>query len=156
MAEIVIGLEEVINQIDGVQERAANWQPIALDLALLTQADVDQRYQSSPPVRSGGTVYGGVTWPALTEAYLAANPRREGGKIGLDTGRSRQSFTANQQGNIFKTRPQEFVFGSNLPEVRGFHTGRGNKAKARPLLFVHQGLVDSLQKRLTDWIINAK
>ena len=152
----VIGDDDAIREIGAISDRASDWRPISLDLGLIIQADVDERYQSAPGVRSGGQVYGGQVWPQLSDAYLAANPRREGGIIGLDTGRSRQSFTANAAGNIFETGPQEVAFGSSLPEVRGFHTGKGDPSKARPLIFAHDELVETFSARLQEWIVEGK
>ena len=110
---------------------------LATDLYLIAQADVDERFRTAPPVRSGGVVYGGVTWPALTTAYLAANPRREGGQILRDEGELMNSIQEGDSDNIAETSPNTVIFGSALPKARGL-------SKDRPMLFIHKELADNV------------
>jgi hypothetical protein len=61
------------------------------------EADVDERFNSAPSTTSGGPVYGGATWVALSESTLKGNPRRRSGKLLRDTGELLQSFTSSGQ-----------------------------------------------------------
>ena len=110
---------------------------LATDIALLTQADVDERFRSAPNVRSGGVVYGGVMWPALTEPYLKANPRREGGQQLRDEGELLNSFQVGSSDNITESSPNTVVIGSALPKARGLQ-------EKRPMLFVHDEFADTI------------
>ena len=104
-------------------------------------ADVDERFNSSPRVRSGGVVYGGVTWPALSDRYLAANPRREGGQILRDTGELLNSFTG--EGAIYNVGKNEIEFGTALPKARGLQ-------RKRPMLFIHGELLEVIESVLVE------
>lgn len=107
----------------------------AEDIYLAAQADVDERFRSAPPVRSGGVVFGGVNWPALSEPYLKANPRREGGQILRDEGELLNSFQIGSSVNVAEAQPNKVIFGSALPKARGLQ-------KDRPMLFVSEELAD--------------
>jgi hypothetical protein len=52
------GLEEAIASLV-LLEDPIDMTELANTLALLTQADVDERFNSSPGVRTGGAVFGG-------------------------------------------------------------------------------------------------
>lgn len=110
---------------------------LATDLALVVQADVDERFASSPPVRSDGVVYGGETWPALSDRYLAANPRREGGQQLRDKGELLNSFQVGNSFNISEATPDTITVGSALPKARGLQ-------EKRPMLFIHDELADTV------------
>jgi hypothetical protein len=101
------------------------------------QSDVDERFDTAPATTSGGTVYGGETWPALTPGYLKANPRRQNGKLLNDTGELLQSFTIGGKANIFKSTKDAIEFGSGLAKAAGLQ----NK---RPMLFEHQELTEQV------------
>jgi hypothetical protein len=135
MIEIDVGnLARAITTIDGITDRAQNLQPVARNVGLVCQADVDERFNSSPGVRQSGTVYGGATWERLSEAYLKANPRRESGKQLRDTGELAQSFLVAKRGNVLKSDRASITFGSALPKAR-------YNQRKRPILFVHPELV---------------
>lgn len=135
MIEIDVGqLAQTIGTLDGIEERASNLAPLAPTIGLICQADVDERFNTSPNVRSGGTVYGGVRWERLSEAYLKARPIREGGKILRDTGELAQSFLVAKKGNVLKGSRSAITFGSALPKAR-------YNQRSRPMLFVHPQLV---------------
>jgi hypothetical protein len=142
MIEIDVGnLAKSIETIAGIEQRAANLQPIAPTIGLICQADVDERFNSSPGVRQSGTVYGGAQWERLSEAYLKGNPRREGGKQLRDTGELAQSFLVGRKGNIIKGDRASITFGSALPKARY------NQRKRR-MLFVHPELVRQVARAI--------
>ena len=114
-----------------------DFRDFAQDLYLVVQADVDERFSNSPGVRAGGVVYGGVYWPALSEPYLQANPRREGGQILRDEGELLNSFQLGGAGNIAEATGDSLIFGSALPKARGLQ-------EDRPMIFVHEELGDAV------------
>ncbi|MEO0538779.1 MAG: hypothetical protein AAF215_33590 [Cyanobacteria bacterium P01_A01_bin.123] len=132
------GLTEAIALIDSAtkisdfRERKAAIQQILV-------ADVDERFNSAPRVRAGGVVYGGVNWPALTDPYLKANPRREGGQVLRDTGELQQSFTGD--GQIYNVGKNEIEFGTALPKARGLQ-------RKRPMIFIHDELLEEVEATL--------
>ena len=134
-------LAATVGTLDGIYDRANNLAPVAPTIGLVCQADVDQRFNSSPSVRSGGTVYGGVQWERLSEAYLKANPKREGGVILRDTGELAQSFLVSKRGNILKGDRQTITFGSALPKAR-------YNQRKRPMLFTHAKLVEQVARAI--------
>lgn len=119
---------------------------ISEGIGALVVADVDRRFDSAPRAESGGQVYGGVTWPALSQVYLARNPIRAGGQILRDTGELQQSITGS--GKVFKTGNNEVVIGTALPKARGLHFGmfwgRLIPRLARPILFIWDGFADQV------------
>jgi hypothetical protein len=129
------GLEEAIASLV-LLEDPIDMTELANTLALLTQADVDERFNSSPGVRTGGAVFGGVTWEPLTDRYLEANPRREGGQLLRDTGELLNSFQVGDAFNVLESDASSVTFGSALPKARGL-------SEKRPMLFVHDQLADS-------------
>jgi hypothetical protein len=147
MIEIDVGnLARAITTIDGITDRAQNLQPVARNVGLVCQADVDERFNSSPGVRQSGTVYGGATWERLSEAYLKGNPRRENGKQLRDTGELAQSFLAGNRGRDGKTG--RFTKGGTIlrADKTSITFGSSNKKaiynqRKRPMLFVHPELV---------------
>lgn len=142
MIEIDVGqLAKTIGTLEGIERRASNLAPVARSVGLVCQADVDRRFDSSPNVRSGGTVYGGVTWAPLSEAHLRSNPRREGGQILRDTGELAQSFLVAKKGNVLKGDRASITFGSALPKAR-------YNQRKRPMLFVHPALVRQVAKAI--------
>lgn len=130
----VTGLKGAINDIQGVGDRISNVGPVARDIMLAVQADVDQRFDDAPKVESDGIVWGGVTWPHLSAKYLNANPRRVGGQQLRDTGELQQSYGLGSVGNVALTKPDQIVFGSALPKARGL-------ANKRPQVFIHPALI---------------
>lgn len=142
MINIDVGqLTATIGTLDQIQERASNLRPLAPVVGLICQADVDRRFDSSPNVRSGGTVYGGVQWERLSEAYLKSNPRREGGQVLRDTGELAQSFLVGQRGNTLKGDRNTITFGSRLKKAR-------YNQRRRPMLFVHPALVQQVARAI--------
>jgi hypothetical protein len=108
---------------------------LAADLYLLAQADVDERFRTAPNVRTGGVVYGGAMWPALSEPYLKQNPRREGGQQLRDEGELLNSFQVGNGENLAESSPNTVMFGSALPKARGLQ-------EKRSMLFIHDEFAD--------------
>lgn len=141
----VIGLDEALLLLDGAAERSQDISPIGLTLGLIAQADVDQRFESAPGVRQSGEVWGGVFWPALSDPYLAANPRREGGQQLRDTGELLNSFQVGGFGNVFRSGEDFMIFGSALPKAAGLN-------RLRQLVVVHPELVEQWRQAIALWI----
>lgn len=132
------GLSNAIAVIDSAAQ-ISDFRKKAAAIRQVLVADVDERFNSSPRVRSGGIVYGGVTWPVLSDRYLAANPRREGGQILRDTGELLNSFTG--EGAIYNVGKNEIEFGTALPKARGLQ-------RKRPMLFIHGELLEEVETTL--------
>lgn len=139
----VSGWVEVVSNLAEIQSRAGNWgtSRASLAIALAVQSNIDQRFDTAPGVRSTGTVYGGVTWERLTDAYLKSNPRREGGKQLRDTGELLQSFQVNGAGNVFEKQPNSVTIGSKLPKARGLN-------RKRQMIVVHDPLLQAVKSIL--------
>ena len=142
MIEIDVGnLAKSIETIEGIAERAANLGPAARSVGLVCQADVDQRFNSSPRVRQTGVVWGGARWERLSESYLKSNPRRENGQQLRDTGELAQSFLVAKKGNILQGDSTSITFGSALPKAR-------YNQRKRKMLFVHPELVRQVARAI--------
>jgi len=144
----VAGIAAALASIDEIKARSVNLQPVAQAVGLAAQADVDERFNSSPGVRSDGQAYGGVTWERLTDAYLAQNPKREGGQQLRDTGELLNSFTVGGEGNVLQAGGSEITFGSALPKARGL-------ANKRPLLIVHPDLVEAIAAIFEAYVVRG-
>ena len=127
----------VAELVGGVAARVADLTPINQEALLMVQADVDQRFASAPRVRSTAMVWGGETWPSLSNMYLEDNPRREGGQQLRDTGELLQSFQVGQRANVTQSDASGWTFGSALPKASELH-------QDRPLIFFHPQLSDNL------------
>ena len=144
----IAGLREAIANLKGMAGRAANITPIARDILLIAQADVDERFNTAPRAESGGTTYGGVFWAPLTEPYLNSNPRRRGGQILRDTGELQQSYGIGGAGNVAIARPDQIVFGSALPKARYL-------GKKRPQVYLHPELVETVRNAVEAYVSGA-
>ena len=136
IAEAFLGMRETQRRI------ASGLSGIALDIGLAAQADTDRRFDSSPPVETGGPVSGGINWPALTEGYLASRPERLGGQIYRDTGELQQSF------QILRQSQDEIVYGSNL-------TKAGRLQELRPIVFAHPALVQTVENIMVAHLVGG-
>ncbi|NJM56243.1 MAG: hypothetical protein HC857_00575 [Synechococcales cyanobacterium RU_4_20] len=132
------GLAEALQTMEGMQAKLKDLRPIARDLFLVVQADVDRRFAGSPSTEVGGTVLGGEDWAPLQERYLKYNPRRRGGQILRDTGELLNSLSIGSPGNVNEVREDELIFGTNLPKA-------GRLQEDRPFLFMHPGLVSQIE-----------
>ncbi len=137
LAEAIASLHTLATPID--------FTDLATDLALVAQADVDERFNRAPAVRSGGVVYGGESWPALSDRYLEANPRREGGQILRDTGELLNSFQVGDSYNTSAATSNTVTFGSSLPKARGLQ-------ERRPMLFIHGELADTVLNVIAEYV----
>jgi hypothetical protein len=143
------GLPNVLRLLEGIESRSLDIRPIARDIALAVQADVDERFDSAPGVRAGGTVYGDVSWDSLTNAYLAQRPEREGGQIYRDTGELQQSFQVGGGDNVFEATNDQVTFGSSLTKASPLH-------RRRPILVVHDDLVTAVGAIMEVYILEGR
>lgn len=139
-AVTVQGLSEAIALLDSTTQ-ISDFRKRRAIIGQILVADVDERFNSAPRVRAGGVVYGGAMWPALSDPYLVANPRREGGQILRDTGELQQSFTGD--GKIYNVARNEIEFGTALPKARGLQ-------RKRPMLFIHGELLEEIEAALLE------
>ena len=109
----------------------------------VAESDIQQRFSSSPPVRTTATVYGGIRWKRLSEGYIKANPRRAGGVQLIDTTELRQSFTLGGSGNYATASANSVEFGSELDKAAWQHPSRN-------LVVEHQGLVDETEQKIIE------
>jgi len=144
----IAGLKQAIAKLGAMTGRATNITPIARDILLIAQADVDQRFNTAPRAETGGQTYGGVFWAPLTQPYLNRNPRRAGGQILRDTGELQQSYGIGGAGNVAIARPDQIVFGSALPKARGL----GNK---RPQVYLHPELIRTVKNAVELYVGGA-
>lgn len=142
-------LAQTITTVAGIEQRAGNLRPVAKAVGLVCQADVDQRFNSSPRTRQTGIVYGGARWERLSEAYLKSNPRRENGQQLRDTGELAQSFLVGRKGNLLEGDANSITFGSALPKAR-------YNQRKRPMLFVHPELVQNVAAAIEIYLTQAK
>ena len=145
----ITGLTEALQLFDGIKQRSGDLRPVGTTIGLLIQSDVDERFNSAPGTESGGSVYGGLSWAALSEAYLKSRPDRRGGQILRDTGELLSSFTIGGRGNVFRPDSNSVTFGSALPKARGLN-------KKRPMLAVHPPLVDAVARAILAYIAEGK
>lgn len=144
------GVERVLANLAALEQRAERVTiELARDTGLIIQSEVDRVFESAPSTTSGGTVYGGKTWPSLTEAYLKRRPDRAGGQLLRDTGELLSSLTVDGKGNVLRSDSNSITFGTALPK------GRGLRQK-REFLFVTDGMVDAIATRWEQFIIEGK
>ncbi len=146
------GLKEAIAHLSELGRRTQNVAPIARDIFLLCQADVDERFNRAPRTESGGQTYGGVYWAPLSEKYMNRNPRRRGSQLLRDTGELQQSYGIGGTGNVALARPDQIVFGSNLPKA-GWLANR--KGKERPQVYLHPELIGSVRNAVELYVSGA-
>lgn len=146
------GLKEAIAHLSELAGRAQNVAPIARDIFLLCQADVDQRFNAAPRTETGGQTYGGVYWAPLSEKYINRNPRRRGGQLLRDSGELMQSYGIGGTGNVAIARPDQIVFGSNLPKA-GWLANR--KGKERPQVYLHPELIRNVKNAVELYVSGA-
>lgn len=141
-----------LEQLDGIFEemsdRARNLSPIGKDLADIMRDDARKRFASAPATEIGGNVYGGVYWPALTDASFAMNPKRHGGKIGVDTGELRRQATLDGVANLYKVSGTDFTFELTSEKAQEFQVDR-------PLVFWHVELLRRVSDRLVQYFQDA-
>ena len=136
-------LSKLNSTIDNLKLKPDQIAQAAPGIRLILQADVDRRFQTSPLVETGGTVWGDAEWNPLSTRYLRARPIRIGGQILRDTGELQQSFTA--EGSVWEVSGETLVFGSALPKA-----GRLNRD--RPIVFWHPYLVGQVAEYLSKWL----
>jgi hypothetical protein len=127
-------MDNAIKALREIQSYQSDIRRLAKPLLAIAQDDIQRRFASSPRVRSTGEVYGAVRWRSLSDAYLRANPRREGGVQLVDTGLLRKSFVRGGLGNVTEATKGEIRFGSALPRAISQH-------RRRRLVVEHDGLI---------------
>jgi hypothetical protein len=145
MAELftieVAGIEAALATIAKLQQRA---QGVTVDLArdtgLIIQAEVDEVVNTAPAGATGGSVYGGKTWAALTDAYLQRRPDRATGQIYRDTGELLNSLSLGGKGNLLQADSDQLTFGSALPKA-------GRLQQLREYLFITDSMVNAIAAR---------
>jgi hypothetical protein len=139
-------ISRISEQLNGIQLRSQDIRAGGDAIRLLLQEDTDLRFQSAPAVETGGEVYGGVQWRALSESYLAQNPRRYGGQILRDTGELQQSLTAEGHPySVWSISESEAVFGTALAKA-------GYLQRDRPFLFWHPLLLEKIANYLARYV----
>lgn len=119
----ISGLDETRRMIASVTQRAGNLTPIADKVYDAVQSDVAQRFDSAPGVRASSTVYGGVEWPALTDAYIKA-AKREGGKQLRISGNLESQFQRGGPGNVAEASGAAITFGAESGKAKGIQNKR--------------------------------
>lgn len=138
------GLNEAQQQIKAIVIRANNLAPIAPAVYEAVQKDVAQRFASSPGVRATATVYGGVEWQALTEAYIKS-AKREGGTQLKITGQLERQFQKGEPGNVAESTANSITFGAESGKAKGVDS-------RRQLLPVHPQLVQDVNEILAGYV----
>lgn len=139
-------LQKATDQLNGIKIRSQDLQGAGQGIRLLIQEDVDLRFQSSPATESGGEVFGGEFWEALSDEYLLLRPDRRNGQILRDTGELLQSMTAaGSPYEVFAVTENELVFGTALAKASGL------QAK-RPFLFWHPILLEKVANYVANYI----
>jgi len=140
----ISGLEEVRQTIASVTQRANNLNPIADAVYDAVQGDVAQRFASAPGVRGSGTVYGGVEWPALTDAYIKA-AKREGGKQLRITGNLESQFQRGGPGNVAEATGASITFGAEGGKAKGVQSKRA-------IIVAHPELIQEVGDLLAGYV----
>jgi hypothetical protein len=138
------GFDVLQIQLTEIIDKANDLNSVADDLRLIFQEDLKLRFASSPAVETGGQVYGGAYWAALSPVTLI---RRGGGKVLIDSGDLERSLTSEGDGNnIFEViNGTEVTFGSLLP-----YASRVNAD--RPFLFWHPFLLEKMAIAISNWL----
>jgi hypothetical protein len=144
------GIQGVLDGLEKLQNRAKRVTiELQRDTALIIQSEVDQVFDSAPSGSSGGSVYGGVTWTSLTEAYMRRRPDRASGQLLRDTGELLQSLAVGGSGNILTSDADSLTFGTALPKAGGL---RGK----RDFLFVTDTMTELIAKRWESFIVEGR
>ncbi len=139
-------IKKTSDRLQGIAIKASDISSAGNGIRLILQADVDYRFLHAPATESGGEVYGGEKWEALSDAYLVARPERRGGQILRDTGELMQSLTASGSPyQVFSVTRTDFVFGTALAKAAPLQ-------KKRPFLFWHPQLIEEVAKYLANHI----
>ncbi|ARV58061.1 hypothetical protein BZZ01_04910 [Nostocales cyanobacterium HT-58-2] len=139
-------IQKASDRLRGIALRASDITNAGEGIRLILQADVDYRFLHAPATETGGEVYGGERWEALSEAYLVARPERLGGQILRDTGELQQSLTASGSPNqVFSVTNTDLIFGTALPKAVGLQ-------KKRPFLFWHPLLIEKVAEYLANYL----
>lgn len=164
--QINLEFTDVEKSLDLIESRMHDLSPVAPDIAIAIQADVDNRFSRAPKAEQGGPVPGGVYWAPLSEAYLLARDKykapgrsgiipRRGGRILRDEGELLNSLQGTDHpNNIFEEFPDSVQFGTNLPQA--VHNTLSKKP--RPFLFIPNdgSLTQVVANIWQQWILEGK
>jgi phage gpG-like protein len=146
----VQGIEGVLTELAQLQNRSARvTTALARDTGLVIQAEVDEVFDTAPDTVTGGNVYGGKNWKALSNAYLKRRPERVGGQIYRDSGELLQSLTVGGAGNLLQSNSDTVTFGTALPKA-------GRLQKDRNFLFATPAMVEAVARLWEDYIAKGK
>lgn len=140
----ITGLNEARQQVQAIATRAGNLAPAANAVYAAVQEDVRQRFASAPGVRASASVYGGVTWEQLTEAYIKS-AKREGGTQLKITGDLERQFQKGQANNVAEADSNSITFGAESGKAKGLNA-------KRQLLPVHPELVQDVNQILAAYV----
>lgn len=138
--------EDIIRKLNDISDRVRNLERVSDRVFDVIEDDCRQRFNSAPEVRSTAEVYGGVTWPRLTEAYIK-QAKRSGPMLKI-TGDLHSQFRRGGPGNVAIASQNAFTFGTNTPKARGLH-------RKRKLIFIHPELTRRVKKVLSDYVIKG-
>lgn len=138
------GIDKIQQLLERSQEKLTDFSPLEATIKGIFIEDAHLRFLSSPPVASGGTVYGGAFWKPLSEK---SRRRRSKGKILIDSHTLEKSVIASgDANNIFEINGTEVLFGSSVP-----YANRQNND--RPFLFWHPLLLQKMTAAISTWLV---
>lgn len=139
-------LKKASQSLRDIQLRAEDISGAGKGIRLILQSDVDERFMSAPATETGGQVYGGQYWEALSNTYLVSRSDRRNGQILRDTGELMQSMTSSGSPyGIWAITTSEFVFGTALAKAQKLQ-------RIRPFLFWHPQLLQKVAEYLANYI----
>lgn len=143
------GFSDLDSRFDKMSDRVTDFNPISRDLADIVRQDINLRFLSSPATVSGGVVYGNVYWGPLSPYTFRMNPRREQGKVHIDTGRLWQgAINEGGGGNRYYTQGSDFFFELTASQVDDLQ----NKYN-RPIAFWHEELLNKVRDRTVEYVM---
>lgn len=141
-------IQKAVKEINNIKVNSQDITNALAGIRLILQQDVDLRFMTAPATETGGQVYGGESWEALSDAYLIARPERRNGQILRDTGELMQSMTSSGSPyGIWSTTTDGFVFGTALSKAEDLQ-------KKRPFLFWHSLLIQKVAQYLANYLIS--
>lgn len=141
-------IQKAVKKINNIKVNFQDITNAGTGIRLILQQDVDLRFMTAPATETGGQVYGGESWEALSDAYLVGRPERRNGQILRDTGELMQSMTASGSPyGIWSISNNELVFGTALFKAIELQENR-------PFLFWHSLLIQKVAEYLANYLIS--
>lgn len=152
--------EALVKQFEEMEERGLSIRPVAPKLKSIIQQDILTRFQQSPPVETGGVVWGemaevngqmvqSVEWAKMSDFWLNTHPHRRGGQLLIDTGALMRASTSDAGGQVYLEEDTSISLGVDVPYAQ-------KVAERRPFIFMHQGLVDKLTIALQEYLTTGE